>query len=448
MKCLMIPKRSNFAFSKNTMHQSLLLLFFCFSLPCFGQEIIVSDVDNFWKAYDQIVLEKDSARQIDLIKTLYIQKGTPGLDGIMRARRYSAEEFVYAINHYPKFWASVRKNTLKSNQFSQQIRKGVKKLRKIYPGLKPVNIYFEIGILRTGGTTIDKMLLIGSEVALTDTSVITSEFDARYPHLRGYFNTNPIEDVVFLNVHEYVHTQQKETIGNTLLAQTVMEGVAEFLAEIALNVQSPNPQISFGYQNEAKIKREYEQEMFSPNLYNWIMNNTNNPFGMRDLGYFVGYAICREYYSKASDKKLAIKEMIELDYNHESDLIKFVEKSRYFDRPLLQYKNEFDKKRPTVTGIKEFDNGSQQVSARNRTFTILFSEEMNPDRRNFELGPLGESNLLRITKVIGFSDDKRSFTFEANTEPAKRYQIVVNFGFVSKENYPLIPYLIDFKTAE
>jgi hypothetical protein len=251
---------------------------------------------------------------------MYIDKGTSGLDGIMRARRYSAAEYVYAINNYPKFWTSVRSNTLKANQFSKQIRKGVRKLKKIYPDLKPVNIYFEIGILRTGGTTIDKMLLIGSEVALTNKSVITTEFDNRYPHLRNYFNLSPINDVVFLNVHEYIHTQQKETIGNSLLAQTLMEGVAEYLAEIALNQKSPNPQIKFGYENEAKIKLEFEKEMFSPNIYNWIMNDANNPFGMRDLGYFVGYAICKKYYDQATDKSRAVKEMIELDYNNENDL--------------------------------------------------------------------------------------------------------------------------------
>ncbi|SEL79552.1 hypothetical protein SAMN05421740_11076 [Parapedobacter koreensis] len=35
---------------------------------------------------------------------------------------------------------------------------------------------------------------------------------------------------------------------------------------------------------------------------------------MGDLGYFMGYAICKSYYEKAHDKKLAIKAIIELDY--------------------------------------------------------------------------------------------------------------------------------------
>lgn len=430
------------------MKKKLIPFLLIIPLFSFGQKIITDDIANFWHAYDKIVLEKDSVKQLNLINTLYIDKGTPGLAGIMKARRYSAEEYIDAINHYPKFWKSVRNNTLKSEQFSKEIHNGVQKLKNIYPDLKPVNIYFEIGILRTGGTTIDNMLLIGSEVALTDKSVVTSEFDSRYPHLRTYFDTNPIESVSFLNVHEYIHTQQKETVGNTLLSQTMMEGVAEFLAEIALNEKSPNPQIDFGYKNEQKIKQEFVKEMFSPNIYNWIMNNPNNQFKMRDLGYFVGYAICKKYYDAASDKLSAVKKMIELDYNNEKELIKFVEKSKYFDKPLSFYKKDFESKRPVITGIKQFKNGSRNVDPKISSFTIMFSKEMNPNFRNFELGPLGESSLLRIEKVVGFSEDAKAFTFEAKLLPDTHYQILVNFGFRSKEQYPLIPYLIDFKTAK
>lgn len=428
------------------MKKIIISFLFLFSLISFGQKIISNDISNFWKAYDKIIVEKDSIKQLELIKTLYINKGTPGLSGIMKARRYTAEEYIYAINHYPKFWNSVRNNTLKHKQFSKEINDGVKKLKNIYPELKPVNIYFEIGILRTGGTTIDGMLLIGSEVALTNQSVITQEFDTRYPHLRPYFDTNPIKDVAFLNVHEYIHTQQKETIGNSLLSQTIMEGVAEFLAEITLSKKSPNPQIEFGYKNEEKIKQEYEKEMFSPDIYNWLMNSSNNQFEMRDLGYFVGYAICKKYYDQSLDKKQAVKEMIELDYNDENALINFVQKTKYFDKPLSIYKSEYELKRPKIISIMPIENGSQNVNPNIKTFTLLFSEEMNPNFRNFDFGPLGEDYALRITKVIGFSEDRKSFTFETNLQPDKQYQLVVNFGFRSTKMYNLIPFLIDFKT--
>lgn len=425
----------------------ILILLFLPSL-CFSQKIITDDISNFWNAYDKIVLEKDSLKQLDLIKTLYIDKGTPGLNGIMRARRYSADGYIYAINNYPKFWTSVRNNTLKSNQFSKEIQAGIEKLKVIYPNLKPVNIYFEIGVLRTGGTTIDGMSLIGSEIALTDSTIITSEFDQQYPHLRNYFNTNPINNVVFLNIHEYIHTQQKETIGATLLSQTIMEGVAEFLAEIVLETKSPNPQIEYGYKNEERIKREFEKEMFSPNIYNWIMNSLENQFGMRDLGYFVGYAICKKYYEACNDKKTAVKEMIELDYNNEKELIKFVEKTDYFDKPLAYYKNELDKISPKIVSIKPFKNGSKKVEAGVIQLSITFSQEMNPNFRSFDYGPLGNEYLYKFRKIIGWSNNNKIFTFEVEVEPNRHYQFVIGSSFRNIQDTRLKPYLVEFKTRE
>lgn len=415
---------------------------------CCGQKIITDDISNFWIAYDSIAVEKDSLKQLDLIRKLYIDKGTPGLNGIMRARRYSAEEYVFAINNYPNFWTSIRNNTLKSNQFSKEIQAGIEKLKVIYPNLKPVNIYFEIGALRTSGTTIDGMSLIGSEIALADSTIITSEFDAQYPHLRNYFNTNPIKDVVFLNIHEYIHTQQKETIGNTLLSQTIMEGVAEFLAEIVLEMKSPNPQISYGYQNEQQIKQEFEKEMFSPNIYNWIMNSTNNQFGMRDLGYFVGYAICKKYYEASDSKKEAIKEMIELDYNNEKELIKFVEKSKYFDKKLAYYRNELDKISPKIISISPFNSGSKEVKAGIIQISITFSQEMNTETRSFDYGPLGEAYIYEFKNIIGWSNDNKTFSFEVYVEPNRKYQFVVGSSFRNKNEIRLKPYLVEFKTKK
>jgi len=433
---------------KNAMKIFRILLFV---IPFFGfsQKIINDDVYRFWNAYDKIIQEKDSVKQVDLIKTLYIDKGTPGLSAIMEARNYSAEEYVFAINHYPGFWNSVRKNTLKSNQFSKQIQKGISKLKKVYPQLKPVNTYFEIGILRTGGTTNKGLLLIGSEVALTDKSIITEEFDKKYPNLRPYFDTNPINEVVFLNIHEYIHTQQKETVGNTLLSQTIMEGVAEYLAEISLKQKSPNPQIEFGYKNEDKIKEEYVKEMFSSNIYNWIMNNQNNQFGMRDLGYFVGYAVCKKYYGQSSDKNSAVKEMIELDYNNENDLIKFVDKTKYFDKPLSFYKAQFEKIRPSIVSASIIENESKNVKPGIVQFSINFSEEMDPDKRRFEYGPLGREAIYKFKKQIGWSNGNKTFTIEIEVEPNKKYQVYIlgENGFRNKQGISIKPFLFEFETG-
>lgn len=413
-----------------------------------NQTIVTSDIDNFWIAYDKISATNDSAKQYEYINE-YIAKGSSGLKAMMEVRRYTPQSYIDAINSYPAFWESIRPNTLKAKGFAIDIEKGVSKLKDLYPEMKPANVYFTVGALLSNGTTQGNSVLIGSELALADENTVSSEFQDRLSHLPYFFQSNPIQDIVFLNVHEFVHTQQKTTIGNTLLARCVLEGVAEFLAAKALEKASPTPAISFGQKQYKRIRDAFSKEMFSPIAqWNWLNNDFNNEFQMRDLGYYTGYAICESYYNKTADKKAAIKEMIELDYNNEDALAAFVDKSGYFEKPVKQYRDEFEKSRPYVVGIKPFKNGDKNVKPGNTEIIIEFSQELDTSHRNFDYGPLGESNVLLINRVNGFSADGKSISVMADLQPGRHYQMTVGPGFRTADGTPLIPYLIDIITAE
>jgi hypothetical protein len=422
------------------------------STICFGQKnktVVTDDISNFWKAYDQIINTNDSLKKIELIQKEYIDKGTDGLRGIMEAKRYTPAIYIRAINKYPMFWNSVRSNTLKATFYANRIEKAIEKLRKIYPALKPAQVFFTIGALWTNGTTINNKVLIGSEVAMADNKVISSEFGKSLSHLPAYFATNKLNNLTFLNIHEYIHSQQKTTIGNNLLSQTMIEGVAEFIATIALKISSPNEQISFGKRNDDKIKKAYAKEMFSTNFDNWLWNSPENQFKMRDLAYYVGYAICEKHYALAIDKKLAIKKMIELDYNNQDALIKFVESTNYFEKPLSIYQDEFEKFRPTIIRIEPFENGKQDISSDIKTVTLFFSEPMSKNSSDFDIGPLGDKNVMWLQKRIGFSEDGLSYSFEIKPlESDKQYQLLVTSAFLNKSGIPLKPYLIDVKTSK
>ncbi len=421
------------------------------SLTSYGQKnqtVITDDILNFWKAYDQVLMCTDSSRQVEIIQKQYIDKGTEGLKGIIQVRYYTAAEYIQAIRKYPVFWNSVRKNTLKAAFYAREIEKGINQLRKIYPDLKPAKIYFTIGALRTNGTTLDDKVLIGSELSMADNQTVTSEFGPNLSHLPSYFSTNPIKNLTFLNVHEYIHTQQKTTVGNTLLAQTVIEGVAEFIAAITLRTDSPNKQIAFGKLNDDKIKKAYVREMFSTNFNNWIWNSPDNEFKMRDLAYYVGYAICEKYYVLATDKKEAIKTMIGLDYNDREQLIKFVEASHYFEKDLSVYEQEFEKSRPVIVKIEPFENGTREMDPGTQKVTIFFSQPMNKNSADFDIGPLGDKHVMWLEKRIGFSEDGKSYSFEIKPlVPGMHYQLLVTDAFVNSAGIPLKPYLIDVGTS-
>ncbi|MBW4890381.1 DUF2268 domain-containing protein [Mucilaginibacter sp. HMF5004] len=411
--------------------------------------VVTTDIDNFWQAYDQITSTKDSSLQYNYLNKLFLEKGTPGLKAIMEVRNYTAKSYINAINNYPLYWASIRPNTLKAKSYAKDIEANVLKLKALYPELKPANVYFTIGALRTGGTTLNNMVLIGTEIALGDKSTVTSEFPKSFAYLRPYFDSNASgSTIVFTNIHEYVHTQEKTTDANSLLGQSVLEGVAEFMAVKATGQPSALAAMGYARANDERIKQKFATQMFNPFTGFWLYNDDENEFKARDLGYYVGYVICEKYYAKAINKKQAIKEMIALDYNNPVALNAFVEQSGYFNASLQLLKNKFEESRPTILSIKQFKNNTTAVDPATAQITVEFSEPMDKHYRNFDMGPLGKNNLMTLKRFIGFSDDGKFATFEIMPlKPGFHYQLLLGENFRSINGISLKPYLMDFTTA-
>ena len=412
------------------------------------QNVFTSDIDNFWEAYDKITATQDTVLQYKYLDSLYFQKGTLGLEGIRQARNYTAQEYLHVINSYPKFWNSVRGNTLKADSYRKEVQEGIKKVRELYPALKPNKVYFTIGALRTGGTYLDSLALIGAEMAFADENTIALEFPEEIRSGRQtYFNQNPIDDVVFLAVQEFVHTQQKPFVHN-LLSYCLHEGVGDFVSYKALDIQPKTPAILYGKQHEA-VREKFEKVMFNGNnIREWLWSDSPNEFGVRDLGYYIGYQICENYYNQAQSKQEAIKTMLELDYENNEQIESFIQKANFFSATLDVLEKDFESRRPMVIGIRPFSNNSRQVDPNVNQIILAFSEPMNQQFRRFEYGPLGEDASLRIKDIPEWSEDGRILTIEIEElVPEKHYQLIIDSGFRSTENVPLKPYLIDFITG-
>ncbi|WP_271407409.1 gliding motility protein GldB-related protein [Tenacibaculum soleae] len=411
--------------------------------------IITSDITNFWKAYDKITSTQDSILQYKYIDSLYFKNGTAGLSGIRQARNYTSQDYINSINNYPKFWTSVRENTLKTKMYVSELNQGIEKIRKIYPELKPARIYFTIGALRTNGTTIDSLVLIGSELAMSDKNTIASEFQGDLGKgRRKYFDSNPIDNLVLLNIHEYVHTQQNEQVDN-LLSYTLREGIAEFVSVIAMEVPSAAPAINYGKQDD-KVKKKFEEEMFyGNNIHHWLWSDFPNEFKTRDLGYYIGYAIAEINYNKAKDKQSAIKEMIELDYTNETQIEDFVNRTNFFSTPLDKLYQIFENKRPTVVRVKQFENKAQNISPKTKEITIEFSQPLNGHHTSVDFGNLGQDAFPKGTlSGRNWGKDNTSWTIPVELEPNKKYQIFITNNFRTEEGIPLKPFLIEFKTSK
>lgn len=412
------------------------------------QGVVTADIDRFWQAYDRIAATPDTAEQRALLLKMYIEPGTPGLRAFMEARRYTPDDYLTAIARYPRFWASIRANTLRASTLGLAIAAGVEQLRGIYPALRPAPVYFVIGAFRSPGTVLNGNVLIGAELALGDSTTDLSEFPATFAHFKPYFAGNPVAQVAQLNVHEYVHTQQRDH-EYVLLYRTLYEGIAEFVSVTAVGGVSGSPAIAYGRAHRERIRDRFAPVILSPGAVDdWFYNSADNEFGIRDLGYYVGYEIAERIYRRANDKRAAVARLVDLDYTDQSAVERLVDESAFFARPLRDEIARYEASRPTVTGLVGVKNGDLAASASLTQLTIKFSAPVAPPHRGFDFGPLGESNVLRIARFVGFADDGRSATIElAPLQSGKRYQMLVTDRFRTASGLPLVPYLIDFTTA-
>ncbi|GAA4911011.1 Ig-like domain-containing protein [Mucilaginibacter defluvii] len=399
-----------------------------------------ADIDRFWQAYDSVAVTTDSLRQVEIIQRLYVNKGTPGLQAFMKARNYDAGLWAQLIRKYPKFWQSIRPNTLRVKKEVGAINKSITALKKLYTEMRPAAMYFTIGGLRSGGTTTGDMVLIGAEIATADRYTDASELS---DWLINVFSNQQSNNLVSLNIHEYIHTQQKGDDGLLLLAQSIKEGSADFIAELVTGQKNNNAYMLYGRAHEQELKDKFKVEMFSGTMGNWLYNGSSSPHP--DLGYFIGYRICRSYYQHHLNKRQAIKTMIELNWEDEKQITSFLDESKYYSNPVNKQEliDIFEKMRPFVTSLSPAINGFNNVSPAINELTINFSEPM-AEGYSISLGDGGKEH-FPLSGVTGFSADRKSFKLKMTLQPGKTYDfIITDRSFKSQAGYPLKNYTVHF----
>ncbi len=295
-------------------------------------KVFTSDIDNFWQAYDSIQTTSDSLKQLYYIQTLYIDKGTEGLKDFMKARDYSAVLWVKLIHKLPKFWNSIRLNTLLVKDKAEEIEKSLEKLRLLYPSLKEAELYFTIGGLRSAGTTTKGRVLVGAEIATGNATTDVSEFPNKW--LEGIFKVQREDNIVPLNIHEYVHTQQRGKPKN-LLGLSIKEGACDFITELVIGRLMQDSYTQYGRKHEPELKEKFKHDMFSTDYSQWLYNG-NKTDAIADLGYFMGYTICKSYYNNAINKSEAVKDIIELNYSNSNSVERFLKLSGYYAKPTIR----------------------------------------------------------------------------------------------------------------
>lgn len=172
--------------------------------------VYVRDITNFWNAYDSVQLENNEKLQLDYIQKLYVDKGTAGLIEFMNLRGGSSEKWLDMIKKDRDRLEKICSYTMSVLEQKAIIEQKLARMKELYSNFSGGDIFFTVGINNSGGTVQGKHVLIRSEVTA---------------------NKKP-DWAVMIVLHEFVHTMQK-TNNNHLLANCILEGMADFVAELA-----------------------------------------------------------------------------------------------------------------------------------------------------------------------------------------------------------------------
>lgn len=281
-------------------------------------QIITSDIALFWKAYDTARPENN----LNVFRDEYLRRGSVGLKEFTRLRIGSSCGLVDSIERAPKYYAALREPSMKLASYETKMRASFRKLKALYPESVFPDVYFLIGRMNSGGTTSDKGLLIGVDMYGKNEGASLDGLSDWHKAVVSSTDRLP-----YIVAHELIHYEQKNAAGNTLLAQSITEGVADFVAELVAG-DTINPHLHrYGNPREKELWLEFKKEMTGKDVSNWLYQGEKAKDKPADLGYYIGYKIAESYYKNAADKKQAARDILEI-----KDFDAFLKASRYDEK--------------------------------------------------------------------------------------------------------------------
>lgn len=244
--------------------------------------LVTSDIALFWKALE--VAPPDSLEPVLLRE--YLDKASVGVQDFMQGRIISAGALAHQVQRQRARYDSVRPNMLRISEAEPRIREIFRSFKSLYPEAKFPDVYFVVGRFNSGGTASPNGLLIGAEMI------------------------RDVKGLPALVAHELIHFQQSRSGKRTLLAQSFDEGAADFLGLLLSGGNINSSKHVYGIAHERELWREFRQQMNGSEMGEWMYRTPSNG-RPNDLGYFIGFRIAEAYYGRASDKRAAIREIVQ-----------------------------------------------------------------------------------------------------------------------------------------
>ncbi|WP_442680171.1 DUF2268 domain-containing putative Zn-dependent protease [Sphingomonas sp. ASY06-1R] len=258
-------------------------------------EVRTSDVGPFYRIYDAA----HGAPSGETLQRDYIDGGSDGVRQFVPNRILSGAALAQRIARDRPAYDQARACLSVLPQVKARLQGFFRRLAALDPQATFPPVTILIGRNTSGGTTGKSGVLIGLEVACRS-SWMQPDLTDRLYHLIA---------------HEYGHVQQPEALdgpGNSVLKQSLLEGVAELIAELASG-QVSNVHLQRWTRGHAQeIDWRFIVDADKTDLSDWLYNGPGTPDHPGDLGYWVGYRIAKAYYERAKDKRAALRTLLEL----------------------------------------------------------------------------------------------------------------------------------------
>jgi len=271
-------------------------------------KFITSDIDNFWRALD----DADTPDDYRTYRDEYLLQGSPGLREFSQLKIGGPRILAMKVRRYYGYYSSIRKETMSVGAQFQTIREAYRHLKSIYPDAVFPSVYFVIGSMNSGGIAAQRGLEIGTELFSKGPSTPLNELN---PWEQSAVQS--IDRIPQVVAHELIHFQQKlPRAPETLLERSIAEGSADFLSELIAGGYVNELQHRYGEEHEHVLWLEFRNAMHGKDISQWLYNGAavaareDSSGRPADLGYYVGYKICKAYYEKAPDKQKATREIL------------------------------------------------------------------------------------------------------------------------------------------
>jgi hypothetical protein len=268
-------------------------------------EVVTSDVDHFWQAFDDAA-KVPPADRAEVYTKEYFDLGSQGLKDFTTRRIGSPEVFTQHVEENRAYYSKMRPQIGKVVDQKPVIQAAFRRLKALYPDIKfPEHVYFVVGRQHAAGISSDDGIILAADMFATPPGTPYS-YNAVYPDI-----------VPFASVHETIHFNQtfQSEDNATLLQGTVTEGTADFIASLVLpepNVRQYTDRWEYGCAHEAELDTRYEQDEDVTKIPPWMYDHNPDTGWPPDMGYWMGYRIDQSMYAQAKDKTAALRAMLQV----------------------------------------------------------------------------------------------------------------------------------------